>query len=203
MPEERFLSLQLHELLAFLNQQGIITIMVLAQQGLIGSMQSAVDLTYLADTVVLLRYFEARGELKQAVSVVKKRSGHHERSIREMKVGQGGIQVGPLGVSGDDLLCYANLLPNLVQSTIKETSSTRYGFDGTAPAAAYCHPSLGTRLITSVSAGTAVSTLNARPGDVVAWPCTRVVAFEVDDDGLPLVILQHDGALYSPRPRVP
>jgi hypothetical protein len=114
-----------------------------------------------------------------------------------------GTDIDPLGVSGDDLLCYANLLPNLVQSTIKETSSTRYGFDGTAPAAAYCHPSLGTRLITSVSAGTAVSTLNARPGDVVAWPCTRVVAFEVDDDGLPLVILQHDGALYSPRPRVP
>jgi len=94
MPEERFLNLQLHELLAFLNQQGIITIMVLAQQGLVGSMQSTVDLTYLADTVVLLRYFEARGALKQALSVVKKRSGAHERTIREIKVGAGGIQVG-------------------------------------------------------------------------------------------------------------
>jgi len=94
MPEERFLSLQLHELLAFLSQQGIITVMVLAQQGLVGSMQSIVDLTYLADTVVLLRYFEARGALKQALSVVKKRSGNHERTIREIKVSTNGIQVG-------------------------------------------------------------------------------------------------------------
>jgi circadian clock protein KaiC len=94
MPEERYLTLQLHELLAFLNQQGVITIMVLAQQGLVGSMQSSVDLTYLADTVVLLRYFEARGALKQAVSVIKKRSGNHERAIREIKVSSGGIQVG-------------------------------------------------------------------------------------------------------------
>ncbi|MEZ0386887.1 MAG: ATPase domain-containing protein, partial [Verrucomicrobium sp.] len=65
MPAERYLTLQLHELLAFLNQQGIVTLMVLAQQGLIGSMKSTVDLTYLADTVILLRYFEARGEVKQ------------------------------------------------------------------------------------------------------------------------------------------
>jgi len=94
MPEERYLNLQLHELLAFLNQQGVITIMVLAQQGLVGPNQSIVDLTYLADTVVLLRFFEARGALKQAVSVIKKRSGSHERTIREMKLGAGGIQVG-------------------------------------------------------------------------------------------------------------
>jgi circadian clock protein KaiC len=82
MPEERYLNLQLHELLAFLNQQGVITIMVLAQQGLVGMIQSAVDLTYLADTVVLLRYFESRGALRQALSVIKKRSGNHERTIR-------------------------------------------------------------------------------------------------------------------------
>jgi circadian clock protein KaiC len=94
MPEDRFLDLQLHELLAFLSQQGVITIMVLAQQGLVGSMQSIVDLTYLADTVVLLRYFEARGAVKQALSVIKKRSGNHERTIREFKVGAKGIQVG-------------------------------------------------------------------------------------------------------------
>ncbi len=95
MPGERSLNLQLHELLAFLNQQGVITIMVLAQQGLIGSTQSIVDLTYLADTVVLLRYFESYGAVKQALSVIKKRSGHHERTIREMKVGKCGIEVGP------------------------------------------------------------------------------------------------------------
>jgi circadian clock protein KaiC len=94
MPGERYLSLQLHELLAFLNQQGVITIMVLAQQGLIGHMESAVDLTYLADTVVILRYFEAMGTVKQALSVIKKRSGNHERTLREFKIGRGGIEVG-------------------------------------------------------------------------------------------------------------
>ena len=94
MPEERFLNLQLHEVLAFLNQKGIITIMVLAQQGLVGSMQTTVDLTYLADTVVLFRYFEARGSLRQALSVVKKRTGQHKRTILEVSMGKGGFQVG-------------------------------------------------------------------------------------------------------------
>jgi circadian clock protein KaiC len=94
MPAERQLTLQLHELLAYLNQQGVITIMVLAQQGLVGAMQATVDLTYLADTVVLLRYYEARGEVKQALSVIKKRSGNHERTIREMQVRQNGISLG-------------------------------------------------------------------------------------------------------------
>jgi circadian clock protein KaiC len=94
MPAERYLTLQLHELLSYLNQQGVITIMVLAQQGLLGSMSASVDLTYLSDTVVLSRFFEARGELKQALSVVKKRTGNHERSIREMWVDKEGIGVG-------------------------------------------------------------------------------------------------------------
>jgi circadian clock protein KaiC len=94
MPEEKYLNLQLHELLAFLNQQGVLTIMVLAQQGLIGNMQSIVDLTYLADTVVTLRYFESQGAVKQALAVIKKRSGSHERTIREMKIGKNGIEVG-------------------------------------------------------------------------------------------------------------
>jgi circadian clock protein KaiC len=94
MPEERYLNLQLHELLAFLGQQGVITIMVLAQQGLVGSMQSIVDLTYLADTVVLFRYFEANGAVHQAISIIKKRSGNHERTIRQIKVSRGGIEVG-------------------------------------------------------------------------------------------------------------
>jgi circadian clock protein KaiC len=94
MPEERHLNLQLHELLAFLNQQGVITIMVLAQQGVIGVMQSSVDLTYLADTVILFRYFEAEGAIHQAISVMKKRSGDHERTIREFSVGPDGIKIG-------------------------------------------------------------------------------------------------------------
>ena len=94
MPAERYLTLQLHELLAYLNQQGVITIMVLAQQGIVGMMQSTVDLTYLADTVVLLRYYEARGEVRQAISIIKKRSGNHERTIREMRIGKDGMTLG-------------------------------------------------------------------------------------------------------------
>ncbi len=95
MPGERYLNLQLHELLAYLNQQGIITIMVLAQQGFIGSMESTVDLTYLADTVIMFRYFEERGAVKQAISVIKKRSGNHERTIRQMRVSSDGFELSP------------------------------------------------------------------------------------------------------------
>jgi circadian clock protein KaiC len=91
---ERHLDLQLHELLAYLNQQGVITIMVLAQQGVMGAIQAVIDLTYLADTVLMLRYFEDHGSLKQAISVIKKRSGTHERAIREMVVQSDGIFVG-------------------------------------------------------------------------------------------------------------
>jgi circadian clock protein KaiC len=94
MPDEKFLSLQLHELLTYLNQQGVVSIMTLAQHGLIGSMMAPVDVTYLADTVVMLRYFETRGQLKKAISVVKKRSGRHEDTIRELIIGSSGIQVG-------------------------------------------------------------------------------------------------------------
>jgi circadian clock protein KaiC len=94
MPDERFLSLQLHELLTYLSQQGIVSILTLAQHGLIGNMQTPVDVTYLADTVVLLRFYETRGNLKKAVSVVKKRSGLHESAIRELLLGDGKVTVG-------------------------------------------------------------------------------------------------------------
>lgn len=94
VPEERYLTMQLHELLAYLNQQGVVTIMILAQQGLIGSMQSVVDLTYLSDTVILLRFFESAGAVRQAISVVKKRSGTHERTLRELSITSNGITVG-------------------------------------------------------------------------------------------------------------
>lgn len=94
MPEESYLNLQLHELLAYLNQNGVITLLILAQQGFIGNMQTSVDLTYLADTVILFRYFEAAGEVRQAISVIKKRSGNHERTLREFKISPSGILVG-------------------------------------------------------------------------------------------------------------
>jgi circadian clock protein KaiC len=93
MPGESYLHLQLHELLAYLNNQGVVTLMVLAQQGLMAS-QSPVDLTYLADSVLLFRYFEATGEVRQAISVIKKRSGNHERTIREFRVDKTGLRVG-------------------------------------------------------------------------------------------------------------
>jgi circadian clock protein KaiC len=94
MPEEQFLLLQMHELLTYLNQQGVLTFLVLAQHGLVGHMQSPVDLTYLSDTVLLLRYYEAFGELRRAISVVKKRTGGHESSIREYRIDRSGLRVG-------------------------------------------------------------------------------------------------------------
>lgn len=95
MPEERHLILHLHELLAYLGQQGVLTIMVMAQHGLLGEdLTSPAELSYLADTVLLLRYFEAFGEVRQAVSAVKRRSGGHERSVRELRIGSGGVRVG-------------------------------------------------------------------------------------------------------------
>ena len=95
MPEERFLVIQLHELLSYLGQRGVLTILVAAQHGLIGErMVSPIDVSYLADTVILLRYFEASGAIRLAISVVKKRSGAHERTIREFRLGPG-IRVGP------------------------------------------------------------------------------------------------------------
>jgi circadian clock protein KaiC len=93
-PQERFLTMQFHELLAFLNRKGVISILIVGQYGLIGTMQSPIDMSYLADTVVLLRYFEAGGEVRQAISVLKKRTGAHERTIREFRIAQGGIRLG-------------------------------------------------------------------------------------------------------------
>jgi circadian clock protein KaiC len=95
MPNEQALALQLHDLLAYLGQQGVATIMTLAQHGFVGAnMDTPVDVSYLADSVLLFRYYEVRGEVKQAVSVVKKRTGGHERTIRELSFGKGGIKVG-------------------------------------------------------------------------------------------------------------
>ena len=95
MPEEVFLTLQMHELLTYLGHRGVLTILVLAQHGLIGTMQTTVDLTYISDTVVLLRFFEAQGEIKRALSVLKKRTSGHESSIREFRIDAGGVRVGP------------------------------------------------------------------------------------------------------------
>ena len=95
MPEERFLIIQLHELLTFLGQAGVATLLIGAHQGLIGGqMITPVDASYLADAVILMRYFESKGEVRQAISVMKKRGGAHERSIREFRLEPGRISVG-------------------------------------------------------------------------------------------------------------
>jgi circadian clock protein KaiC len=95
MPQEQFLTLQLHELLTFLSSQGVATLLVLAQQGMMGHlMNTPIDLTYLADTVFITRYFETSGIVRKAVSVIKQRSGTHESTIRELSFSENGLEVG-------------------------------------------------------------------------------------------------------------
>lgn len=102
MPDERFLILQMHELLSYLGQRGVLTILVLAQHGLVGPLEAPLDLSYLSDAVVMLRYFEVDGTVRRAISVVKKRSGRHEHSVREFSLSNQGIKLGPptLGFTG-------------------------------------------------------------------------------------------------------
>ena len=96
MPGEQFLALHLHELLTYLNNRGVLTLLILAQMGLVGSaMQTPIDVSYLADNIMVFRYFESAGEVRQAISMMKKRSGGHERSIRELRFGNSTISVGP------------------------------------------------------------------------------------------------------------
>jgi circadian clock protein KaiC len=95
MPEARHLIAQMHELLAYLNQQGVVTLVITAQHGFLGtSMTTPVDVSYIADAVLLFRYFEAEGAIHNAISVIKKRTGGHERTIRELQLSPRGINVG-------------------------------------------------------------------------------------------------------------
>ena len=95
MPHEEDLHLHLHELLSYLNQQGVLTVMILAQHGLIGPMGTPIDISYLADSVVITRFFEAMGSIRKAVTIIKKRSGPHESTVRELVMTSRGIVVGP------------------------------------------------------------------------------------------------------------
>jgi len=111
MPGEQALILHMHELLQYLNRRGVSTFLTVAQHGLVGDMKAPVDVTYLADTVVLLRYFEARGRVRRAVSVIKKRTSAHEDTIREYRIGRTGI------VFGEPLIAFQGVLrgvPELV-----------------------------------------------------------------------------------------
>jgi circadian clock protein KaiC len=95
MPGEAYLNNQLHELTSYLNQQGVVTILIMAQHGMVMALEAPVDLSYLCDTVVNLRYFESAGEVKQSMAVIKKRSGYHEKAIREFSLDGGkGIRIG-------------------------------------------------------------------------------------------------------------
>jgi circadian clock protein KaiC len=95
MPSEQYLLIHMHELLTYLGRKGVATLLTLAQHGIVGgAMHAPIDVSFLADTVMLLRYFEADGLVRQALSVVKKRRGGHERSIREIKIMSGGLRVG-------------------------------------------------------------------------------------------------------------
>jgi circadian clock protein KaiC len=95
MPEEQYVILHLHELLQYLNRQGTATFLTVAQHGMIGDMKQTIDVTYLADSVLMLRYFEALGRVRRAISVIKKRTGPHEDTIREFRITNRGIEVGP------------------------------------------------------------------------------------------------------------
>jgi circadian clock protein KaiC len=116
MPEEQALILHMHELLQYLNRQGASTFLTVAQHGLVGDMKAPVDVTYLADTVVLLRYFEAFGRVRRAISVIKKRTSAHEDTIREYQINHRGITL------GDPLMGFQGVLrgvPELVEDAGK------------------------------------------------------------------------------------
>ena len=131
MPEERLLPIQIHELLSFLANNGVTCLMTLVQHGIFGNpVDEAVDVSYLADTVILMRYFEVSGTVRQAISVVKKRSSDHERTIRECKVHKGGLFV------GEPLRNFQGVLtgvPHYVGASaplLEESSGTKHTVEG-------------------------------------------------------------------------
>jgi circadian clock protein KaiC len=94
MPQEQELILQLHELLSFLNQRGVLTLLIVPQNGMLGSLQTSLNISYIADTILLLRFFEASGHVRKALSIVKNRAGPHEDTIRELRIDTSGLRIG-------------------------------------------------------------------------------------------------------------
>lgn len=126
MPGEKYLLLQMHEMLSYLNQQGVITMLMLGQHGIVGDVRSEIDLSYLSDTIVLFRYFESRGNVLKAISVAKSRTTAHEASIREFRLTRDGIQIGaPL----KDFEGVLTGLPNYRGSTPLMTAEPAAGSD--------------------------------------------------------------------------
>jgi circadian clock protein KaiC len=124
MPEERFLLIQMHELLSYLGHAGVVTMMTMAQHGLVGDrMMSPVDLSYLADTALLLRYFENDGHVRKAISVIKKRRGSHETAIREFRMSSSGLRV------GEPLVGFRGVLTGVPMLTGTPASFNAHGDD--------------------------------------------------------------------------
>lgn len=121
VPEEKFLLLHLHELLSYLGQNGVATILVFAQHGLVGTMHAPVDVSYLADCVLLLRYFEAQGRIRKAVSVVKKRGGMHDTAIRDFAMSGGGLAIGSALVDFRGVLTGVPTFDRIVKEIRDET----------------------------------------------------------------------------------
>ncbi len=125
MPEERFLTIQMHEVLTFLNQRGVVTLLIMAQHGFLGTMATSVDISYLADTVLMLRYFEVEGAVHRAISVIKKRTGVHENTIRELKITSQGLRV------GEPLTKFRGVLTRaLIYGEMKNTLSEEFDENG-------------------------------------------------------------------------
>ena len=120
MPGEQFLTLQMHELLSYLNQQGATTMMILGQHGLMAEGRTDVDLSYLSDNTVLLRFFEASGKVRRAISVIKSRTTQHASTIHELQLGEGGVRIGaPLqGFEGvlSGIPTYRGVTPMMAQA---------------------------------------------------------------------------------------
>lgn len=129
MPEEHFLTTQLHEVLSFLRQRGVVTLLLMAQHGFLGRMDVPVDVSYLADSVMLTRYFEASGRVRKALSIVKKRSGAHEDTIREFAITSSGV------VLGEPLTAFQGVLTGVPHYDGRDSSpllQTSDGIDGSA-----------------------------------------------------------------------
>ena len=104
MPQEKQLILQLHELLSYLNQSGVLTLLVSQQSGLVGTAQGTPNVSYIADTIVLLSFFETSGRVRKAVSIVKNRSGRHEDTIRELRIDSSGLRIGEVLAAFEGIL---------------------------------------------------------------------------------------------------
>lgn len=122
MPSEKLLATHMHELLTYLGQRGVVTLLIGVQQGMLGgNMSTQVDASYIADNVILLRYFEAEGEVRQAISIFKKRGGSHERTIRRIAITTDGIKIGPVLREFHGILTG---VPKILGSTNKKDAET-------------------------------------------------------------------------------